>query len=73
VLASHILIRTKDTGCMKGYTSPSFFYIKYYFKIRICMTGWEKSRVQGKNDYISIETGDSKHEKEKMNERVNFR
>jgi hypothetical protein len=25
------------------------------------MTGWENDRVEGKNDYISIETGDSKH------------
>jgi hypothetical protein len=27
------------------------------------MTGWETGRVQGKKDYISIETGDNKHGK----------
>jgi hypothetical protein len=27
------------------------------------MTGWEKGRVQGKKDYISVETGSSKHGK----------
>jgi hypothetical protein len=31
------------------------------------MTGWEKGRVQGKKDYIAIETGDSKHGKGRMN------
>jgi hypothetical protein len=31
------------------------------------MTSWEKGRVQGKKDYISIESGDSKHGKGKMN------
>jgi hypothetical protein len=29
--------------------------------------GWEKGRVQGKNDYISIETGDNKHGKGRIN------
>jgi hypothetical protein len=31
------------------------------------MPGWEKGRVQGEKDHISIETGDSKHGKGKMN------
>jgi hypothetical protein len=31
------------------------------------MTGWEKGRLQGKKDYISIETGDSKHGKGRLN------
>jgi hypothetical protein len=31
------------------------------------MTGWEKGRVQGKKDYISIETSETKHGKGRMN------
>jgi hypothetical protein len=31
------------------------------------MTDWEMDRVQGKKDYNSIETGDSKHRKGRMN------
>jgi hypothetical protein len=31
------------------------------------MTGWEKDRVQGKKDYISIETDDGKHGRGRIN------
>jgi hypothetical protein len=31
------------------------------------MTGWGKGRMQGKKDFISTETGDSKHGKGRMN------
>jgi hypothetical protein len=32
------------------------------------MTSWEKGRVQGKKDYISIETGDSKQGRGRINQ-----
>jgi hypothetical protein len=31
------------------------------------MTSWEKGRVRGKKDCMSIETADSKHEKGRIN------
>jgi hypothetical protein len=31
------------------------------------MTDWEKGRVKGKKDYISIEMSDGKHGKGRMN------
>jgi hypothetical protein len=31
------------------------------------MTGWKMGRVQSKKDYLSSETGDSKHGKGRMN------
>jgi hypothetical protein len=37
------------------------------FRLEFVWQAGEKGRVQGKKDYISIETGDSKHGKGRMN------
>jgi hypothetical protein len=48
-------------------SSSSYFTLKILFQIIICIIGWEKGGVQGKKDYISIETGDSRHGKGRTN------